>query len=314
MKFLVSNLILCLLFLLLSQAGVLAQQTQHTTKIIYLKDGSRVKGKIIQSNPGESITLQVRSGQLFYIQMDDIKRFKTAKLENKGEKIQRLRGEKLYFKDGGRLFAHIVEFEPGDYVTVKVENGDSVTFFDEELTKIKFNQKVIREFTQKGRGYFADIDAGFVIGKVNRYDVVSADLSFHTIHGYRFSQYLQTGLGIGMDRISSINAIPFYLHVAGELGTGKVVPIYYVDLGISRITERSNSFDNYDNMHGGRYTVFGTGLKIKYSKYSLNIKAAYKTQNASLHYTIVDSFGRDFSENDITRQYRRFNLSFGVAF
>ena len=64
-----------ILFLVL--ACTLAGQA-HAQDVVYLKDGSIVRGKIIEQIPAKSLKIQTQDGNIFAYQMDEIEKITTA--------------------------------------------------------------------------------------------------------------------------------------------------------------------------------------------------------------------------------------------
>ena len=55
--------------LLLSAASVFA-----ATETIYLKNGSVIKGEVIEQVPGKSLKIKTRDGSIFVYQMDEVEK------------------------------------------------------------------------------------------------------------------------------------------------------------------------------------------------------------------------------------------------
>ena len=57
-------------------------QTQ-TRDVIYLKNGSVIKGKIIEMNPSGNLKIETADGSLFVYRMDEIKKWRKKNLLGK---------------------------------------------------------------------------------------------------------------------------------------------------------------------------------------------------------------------------------------
>jgi len=60
-------------------------QEQILQDVVYLKNGSVLKGQIIEQIPGEIIKLQTKDGNLFVFQVDEVEKIKREKVEVKEE-------------------------------------------------------------------------------------------------------------------------------------------------------------------------------------------------------------------------------------
>lgn len=61
--------LLLILMAIFISAQVVAQ---HRDEVVYLKNGSEIRGTVIQYKPGEKIRIQTRDGSLFVYQMDEV--------------------------------------------------------------------------------------------------------------------------------------------------------------------------------------------------------------------------------------------------
>lgn len=61
--------LLLILIAIFISAQVVAQ---HRDEVVYLKNGSEIRGTVIQYKPGEKIRIQTRDGSLFVYQMDEV--------------------------------------------------------------------------------------------------------------------------------------------------------------------------------------------------------------------------------------------------
>ncbi len=308
-------LLLLILMVAYSNGNLYAQKYGEVTRSVFLKDGSRLKGKIVKTVPGEYVSIMLNGGQILKIYQQDIKKIKLNSLTHSKNIYSKERGEIVYLKDGSNLYGKIVDEIPDDYIILRLKNNEEVTFFAEEIAQIKYNKKPRRDFHHKESGYFHETDLGIMSGAENVLWANTTNFSVHTVNGYRFKPWLQTGLGFGLDFHRNLHVVPFYLNVSGDIGTSKVVPIYFMNLGYSYAEERNPSdFEVIDNVHGGNYFHLGGGIKIKLSSMAISMKMGYKLSNVSLDNTFVDWIGRDSWTTALDRQIRRFTVSVGFGF
>ena len=307
-----------ILLLLLSSGPTIylyAQSNQDNSKLVILKDGSRLKGKIVKTVPGEYISLMLNGGQILKIYQYDIKKIKINSVSRSKTTFGKERGEIIVLKDGGSLFGKIVEEVPEDYIVLQLKNSEKVTFFVEEIAQIKYNRRPKQDFLNKPKGFYHETDLGILGGEVNVSEANTVNFSVHTINGYRFRPWLQTGLGVGLDFQPNLHIVPFYLNVGGDIGGGKIVPVYFMNFGYSYAEEREiGDFEVFQDVDGGKYLHFGGGLKLKLSQMAMSVKMGYKLSDVQTSATFVDWLGRDSWNTTVDRQIRRFTVTVGFGF
>lgn len=308
-------LILILLFASGPTMHLYAQSNQDNSKLVILKDGSRLKGKIVESVPGEYISLMLNGGQILKIYQYDIKKIKVNSVSRSKTTFGKERGEVIILKDGGNLFGKIVDQVPEDYVVLKLKNNEEVTFFVEEIAQIKYNKRPRKEFLDKPKGFYHETDLGILGGEVNVSGPNNINFSVHTINGYRFKPWLQAGLGVGLDFQPNLHIVPFYLNIGGDIGRSKVVPLYFMNFGYSYAEEREvEDFEVFNDVDGGKYFHLGGGLKIKLNQMAMSVKMGYKLSDVQTSTTFVDWLGRDSWNTTVDRQIRRFTVTVGFGF
>ena len=311
----IKYLFLLILVAICSHGKLFAQKNREVTRSVFLKDGSRLKGKIVKAVPGEYISLMLKGGQILKIYQQDIKKIKLNATTPSRTTYGMERGEIVYLKDGGSLYGKIVDEVSNDYIILKLKNNEEVTFFTDEIALIKYNKKPRRDFHHKESGYFHETDLGIMSGAENVLWANATNFSVHTVNGYRFKPWLQTGVGFGLDFHRNLHVVPFYLNIGGDIGTSKIVPVYFMNLGYSYAEERkSDDFQPIDNVHGGKYFHLGGGIKVKMSGMAITMKMGYKLSDVSLDNTFVDWLGRDSWTTALDRQIRRFTATVGFGF
>lgn len=76
-------------FPFLIMSSIYAQQTE-TVDVIYLNDGSIIKGRIIEVIPSESIKISTLSGSILIFQANEVKSIKREKISFKNTKFQKI--------------------------------------------------------------------------------------------------------------------------------------------------------------------------------------------------------------------------------
>ena len=114
-----------------SVSGLLFGQ-QH---VVYKKDGSIIKGEIVEQKPGETIKLETRDGSLFVFKMGDIERIETNKAERKKNSQ-----DVVYKKDGSILRGMIVEQVPNDVIKLETRDGSLFVIKSADIDRITLEQ------------------------------------------------------------------------------------------------------------------------------------------------------------------------------
>src|SRR5215475_12882171 len=76
-------------------------------------------------------------------------------------------------------------------------------------------------------------EIGALAATKNRPDnVTTAAFTFQTVNGYKFNQYLFTGIGVAADLYAKQTIVPVFASVRGDfIHTGIFIPFYFVDGG-----------------------------------------------------------------------------------
>jgi hypothetical protein len=136
--------------------------------------------------------------------------------------------------------------------------------------------------------------------------VTTSAFSFQTTNGYKFNQWLYTGLGVGADLYAVQTFVPIVLSVRGDLSQrGDKIPFYFVEGGYG-INATSNDVTALSFGGGGTFAA-GMGLKILFSgNTGFVIGAGYRFQRSV---TIQTQTGRETSQD-----FNRLTLRAGFSF
>ncbi|MBE6322083.1 MAG: hypothetical protein E7073_03555 [Bacteroidales bacterium] len=233
-------------------AIVMAGASVMAKDVLYLKNGSVIKGEILEFNMGGNVKIQTSDGSLFVYGTDQVE-----KLEKESDSSQ------ANSKIGQKT------------EVVKKQEGSSqaeLIFTNEENNKFKKN------FRHKGyRGF---VDLGGFVGLDDAFDSYSAFM-FSTSHGYQFCPWIFLGGGFGVNSYSySGNAIftdelgsqfgwspykgtgtfvPFYIDVrVSPIGNKRVTPFFGMKLGYSVSTMEKPNGGNV----GGFYHQYSAGISV----------------------------------------------------
>ncbi len=161
--------------------------------------------------------------------------------------------------------------------------------------------------------FFHEIRGNLLFGQ----DDVSVGLQ--TINGYQFSQYLGTGLGVGLNKFGNYITVPLYASVKGYLINKKTSPFYYGDIGYGFAwkTDKNDDVFEVDKMRGGLYWQIGLGYQVNFYNSALVFSFGYVNQGSKMEYSYMPQWRRfapqDQNEVVITekRLLRRFVFSVG---
>ncbi len=154
-------------------------QAQQLQEVVYLKNGSIIRGVIIEQVPNESLKIQTADGSIFAYPMDEVEK--------------------------------ITKEQP------LVSNNTTITSYNSGTnTSSKSSFSSMVESYGLKSGYRGFIDLGYSVG-VGDWGEGRVELS--TSHGYQIIPYLFVGLGAGVNYYheSEVWEIPIFAHLRGSL-------------------------------------------------------------------------------------------------
>lgn len=190
------SLLLLLLLLISAYAGA---QNQYQ-EVVYLKDGSTVRGMIIEQVPNVSLKIKTPDGSIFAYPMTEV------------EKITK-EPFRMRQRDASRRYSGNREYR---YRGVSDEN----TLYN------------WAHLNQNLRGYKGFVDAGYQFDlsghNANSFEVL-------TSHGYQFNNYIFVGGGGGIIYYTGLDKvmIPFFSNFRVNFGQRPATPFADVKLGYS---------------------------------------------------------------------------------
>ncbi|SKB42579.1 hypothetical protein [Dyadobacter psychrophilus] len=112
--------------------------------------------------------------------------------------------------------------------------------------------------------------------------VTTSAFSFQTTNGYKFNQWVYTGLGIGADLYAVQTFVPVVLSMRGDFSSkGSKIPFYFLEGGYG-FNATSNDVDNV-RFGGGATFSAGLGLKLLFNDNTgFVIGAGYRFQRSSV--------------------------------
>lgn len=214
-------------------------------------------------------------------------------------------------KNGSVIKGIITQRIPDESVTILIGGRQSVTFYLDEIDYIKKEGRIsLKDNSTNRRGYFSRNEMGVSFRKNRDWQgsYVSLLPSFQTVHGYKWNQYLEVGLGVGTDFYETVATVPVFLHVSGLLTNTRVAPFYLIQYGDSFVINGDQIRIRNTDVKAKEFFKIGGGLEIRTAVNSIYVSFAFKKNKVEF----IDSW-TDFSRKD-TRIYRSFNVGVGMKF
>lgn len=211
------------LWLLLLPALAWAQPRTLEQDVVYLKNGSIIRGEILEQTPRESVTIKTFDGTVFIFDTKEV------------DKIVR---------------------EPSQYTRIKIK-------YDGSVVPITYDD-------QPG------IYKGYGIGLSS--NETSGSFTMQVRAGYKWKNWLHTGITTGLDPYNAGLVIPVAAEVRGEPFKWPVAPHYFLQGGYGITANRSfrhRVFDGGFMYHAGVGLTFKTRSKVEYL-----VSLGYKWQNS----------------------------------
>ena len=210
-------LLVCLVALVSSTGFA---QNSNLQDVIYLKNGSVIRGAIIEQVPGESLKIETRDGNVFVYQMDEIS--KMARESNRQTASQRQSyGRSAGFQAKSRSYAGLLEAGYGIGV-----NGYGSRFEFDVVNGYQFNPYFYLGF---GIGvnvwtngsdivtlpFFAHLRANFMDRPVSPFFALSAGYNVSVTSDVKGGFMVEPALGVAF-RTSNRNAVTLGIGYSGQ--------------------------------------------------------------------------------------------------
>ncbi len=210
---------------------------------------------------------------------------------------------RVFLKNGSVIKGNILE--PGPPLKLEMFDKSILIFQPEEVEKVeleKFVNPGIR-YKQKGFVHYTELGPLAMSNRASN-GVTTSAFSFQTTNGYKFNQWLYTGLGVGADLYAVQTFVPVVLSVRGDFtGKGDKIPFYFIEGGHG-FNATSNDVDSV-RFGGGPTVAAGIGLKILFSSNTgFTISAGYRFQRSSVQQLNIEK------KEDFNRLTLRAGFSF----
>lgn len=244
------SLILSFLFIVICFHFSQAQYSNPYRDVVYLKDGSIIKGVIIEQIPGKSIRLKTADGNELNYEVSQIEKF-------------------------GRE----------EIISEKMENAASTKACKDSTRNFYFKSKGYFGQVQLSLGLFSPgvrVVNGYRFG---RFGILGIGVGVDVLRMYQFRDRQTTTENFFIEPTRFIQ-VPIFLHYEMEILKKKVTPIYFTEIGYCLPINRNSNYDftRNEERFEGDFTSFGSvynssgiGLKIRSRKrFNTSILFDYK--------------------------------------
>lgn len=158
------------LFLTLVALFVVAElSAQRYDEVVYLKNGSEIRGSVIEYTSGETIKIQTRDGSIFVFQSNEVERISIVR--NIKEKTAGLEQGHRWFVEYAETIGECSRIELsgvyGYQIRPKLFIGGGAGFhyyFDEDAYEVPIFVDVRYDFINRRATPFVDVRGGYTVG------------------------------------------------------------------------------------------------------------------------------------------------------
>ena len=193
----------------------------------------------------------------------------------------------LYLKNGWVLRGQLLTAPTADPVRLQTADRSEFGFRQAEVDSLRQRTMPPAQLnvTYKVRGFGHYTELGALAGRNTSSSVNTSAFSFQVVNGYKFSQWLFTGLGVGADLYATQSIVPVFASVRGDFTRrGTILPFYFLDAGYGfNITGQDNTLVQPVTYDGGRLWAAGVGMKVLFNNNTgFLVSVGYRTQRTAL--------------------------------
>jgi hypothetical protein len=180
---------------------------------------------------------------------------------------QQAREDVLYLKNGWILRGTITSPSSDSLVTIETKDRNRFVFNRTAVKSIGQEATLSAKQNQpayKRRGFSHYTEMGALAARNTSSSTNTSAFSFQTVNGYKCSQVLFAGLGIGVDLYATQTLMPIFGSIRGDLTSrGPLIPYYFVDFGYgANITGKDTNPVPQVTYRGGALFGIGLGMKV----------------------------------------------------
>jgi hypothetical protein len=194
---------------------------------------------------------------------------------------QKAKQVSMHLKNGSVIRGQLLEEDP----VYRLETYDkSVWVFQKADVDTLFIEKRIYpniQYKKKGFVHYTELGPLAMSNRASN-GVTTSAFSFQTTNGYKFNQWVYTGLGIGADLYAVQTFVPVILSLRGDFSSkGPKIPFYFLEGGYG-FNATSNDVDSV-RFGGGATFSAGLGLKLLFNgNTGFVIGVGYRFQRSSV--------------------------------
>ncbi len=253
-------------------------QITNWEDVIYLKDGSIIRGTIIEQIPNKSIRIQTKDRNVFFYNMDQIEKITKEEIPN--DKTINNKGSEENFAK----FSNITEL--GGIFAV----GPTTLKFEPFYT---------------GGGLTNHLE---IANNINQF-------SFSTINGCQINRRIFIGIGIGAELGQTSINFPFFADFRYYILKKKATPLIDISGGYALNWSRSALTSKYKNEKGGLFVMTQIGVRVYiYNNISWSLGFGYKLQHCRELTTFTNETGQNIRTSMIDKFSHFLTLKTGFIF
>lgn len=166
------------------------------------------------------------------------------------------------------------------------------------------------------KGYYNLTSVGLLLGQAQDGFVPVPSLT--TVNGWRFSNSLYTGIGLGFEYYDW-SVLPIFIDVRYIHGSGQVVPFGSFKIGygfpIEKPSDSQNDYyDSKTKYFGGVQLNPEVGIQLKVGTTALLVSLGYHFQQLSYNETTYNWWNSNPVEKKVNTDYNRVSLRIGFIF
>lgn len=200
---------------------------------------------------------------------------------------QRPTEQVLYLKNGWVLRGQLLTPATSDPLRLQTTDRNEFVFPQSEIDSVRQRlqppSRLNVAYKARGFGHFTEL--GALAGRNTSSSVNTSAFSFQVVNGYKFNQWLYTGLGVGADLYATQSLVPVFASVRGDFTRrGTILPFYFLDGGYGfNITGQDNTLPQPVTYEGGTLWALGAGVKVLFNNNTgFLVSLGYRTQRTTL--------------------------------
>lgn len=260
-------------------SGAIFANAQVMQDVVYLKNGSIIRGIIIEQVPNKSLKIKIGDGSVFVYEVADVE--KITKEETIGNSNNRPHDNGYYnnSQSTGSINSGMYPNNGFSYNSQSANTG-----YYSRPAKPWFGHN--NGFSRIGYRGFVDLGGGVGVG-----DYGDGIFSVSTSHGYQFNPYLFVGAGLGVDYHFDWETmfLPVFADIRGYFIDSRISPFLGVKIGYSPI---DGSGVYFNPSVGASFGMSGN--------FALNVSLGYNLQRSGMYFYYNSSYGSYSSYEDET--------------